>query len=112
MRAVTIKEARASLNRLIDAAIKGEQVVLLRRSKHVATIVPITSEDLELPARITDAQAERFWRRLAEEREADSISSFSSPEAAVDQLAKLAAGEVPSSRRGRKSGTSRSSRTR
>jgi prevent-host-death family protein len=43
MRAVTIKEAKARLNELVEAARSGEQVVLLRGSEHVAAIVPITS---------------------------------------------------------------------
>ena len=67
MRAVTIKEAKAKLNELVDRAVAGEQVVLMRGSKHVAAIVPVSAEEMELPARLTDEQAARFWRLVAEE---------------------------------------------
>ncbi len=84
MRAVTIKDAKAHLNELIDAATSGEEVVLMRGSKHVAAIVPITAAQLELASDLGDAQAERFWARLAEERP----PIFASPEAATAHLKK------------------------
>ena len=68
MRAVTIREAKARLNQLVNAAEKGEQVVLMRGSRHVAAIVPISAEELEIAPRLSDAQADRLWRQLAEER--------------------------------------------
>ena len=67
MRAVTFKEAKAKLNELVDRAVAGEQVVLMRGAKHVAAIVPVSAEELELPPRLTDDQAARFWRLIAEE---------------------------------------------
>lgn len=90
MLAVTIKEAKARLNQLVEAATRGEQVVLMRGSKHVAAIVPISSEDLELSFRLTDAQAERLRRQLAQE-EAGKTLVLESPEAAVRHLASLVA---------------------
>lgn len=101
MRAVTIKEAKARLNQLVEAARQGEQVVLMRGSKHVAAIVPISSEDLELSFRLTDAQAERLRRRLAQEEAAGKTLVLEGPEAAIRHLASLpAAGrrEKPRSR--------------
>ena len=101
MRAVTIKEAKARLNQLVEAATQGEQVVLMRGSKHVAAIVPISSEDLELSFRLTDAQAERLRRRLAQEEATGKTLVLESPEAAVRHLASLAAAgrrEKPRSR--------------
>ena len=64
MHLVTIREAKARLNALVEAAVRGEQVVLMRGSKHVAAIVPLSAEDLELAPHLTDRQAERFWRDL------------------------------------------------
>ncbi len=87
MRAVTMKEAKARLNQLVEAATRGEQVVLMRGSKHVAAIVPISVDELELAARLTDAQAERLWKRLAEERVSGRTLVFDSPEAVVRHLA-------------------------
>ena len=68
MQAVTIREAKARLNALVEAAERGEQVVLMRGAKHVALIVPLSEEDLEVSPRLSDAQAERLWRQIAAER--------------------------------------------
>jgi prevent-host-death family protein len=87
MRAVTIREAKAHLNELVEAARRGEQVVLMRGSKHVAALVPLSPDELELPARLSDPQAERLWRKLAEEREEGTSRIFDSPEKAVAFLA-------------------------
>lgn len=87
MRAVTIREAKARLNELVEAAARGEQVVLMRGAKHVAAIVPLSAEELELPSRLSDPQAERFWRQLAEERRTGKVLEFEEPEEAVGKLA-------------------------
>ena len=86
MYAVNIKEAKARLNELVDAAVRGDQVVLMRGSKHVAAIIPITADDLELSPHISDEQAARLWRQLAEERAAGRSKSFATAEAAVSYL--------------------------
>jgi prevent-host-death family protein len=87
MQAVTIREAKARLNALIEAAQRGEQVVLMRGSKHVAAIVPLSEDDLEVSPRITDAQAERLWRQIGAERRDGSSVVEESAEAAVARLA-------------------------
>lgn len=86
MRAVNIKEAKASLNELIDAATSGEQVVIMRGSKHVAAIVPITEDDLELVLGLSDAQAARVWQQIAAEQSAGKTITFPNPTAAVSYL--------------------------
>ena len=86
MKAVTIREAKARLNALVEAAERGEQIILMRGSKHVATIVPVSANDLELAPSLTDAQADRMWRQLHEERQAGTSMVFDSPERAVDFL--------------------------
>ncbi len=64
MHTVTIREAKARLNALVDAAERGEQVVLMRGSRLVAAIVPVSADDSGLSARLTDPQAERLWRQI------------------------------------------------
>ena len=86
MRAVTIREAKARLNELVEAATRGEQVVLMRGSKRVAALVPVSTEELELPPRLSDPQAERLWRRLASELRDGSSLVFETPERAVADL--------------------------
>ncbi|MGH9318409.1 MAG: type II toxin-antitoxin system Phd/YefM family antitoxin [Vicinamibacteria bacterium] len=54
MKAVTIREAKARLNVLVEAAERGDQIVLMRGSKHVAAIVPLSEEDLELAPSLAD----------------------------------------------------------
>lgn len=88
MQAVTIREAKARLNALIEAAERGEQVVLMRGAKHVALIVPLSVEDLEVAPRLTDTQAERLWAQLAAERRDRSSVVTDSPEKAVALLSR------------------------
>jgi antitoxin (DNA-binding transcriptional repressor) of toxin-antitoxin stability system len=71
---------------LIEAAERGEQVVLMRGSKHIAAIVPISEKDLELAASLTDAQAERLWRQLEMERRKGTTLVYENMEAALDDL--------------------------
>lgn len=87
MHTVTIREAKARLNALVDAAERGEQVVLMRGSRLVAAIVPVTSDDLELAPRLTDPQAERLWRQIEGERASGASRVFDAPEKAVGYLA-------------------------
>lgn len=92
MKAVTIREAKAHLNELIQAAARGEQVVLMRGSRHVAALVPLSAEELELAPRLSHPQAERFWRSLGEERRRGSSRLFEGPEEAVEFLSGTPAG--------------------
>ncbi len=65
---ITLQQAKAKLNHLVDRAASGEQVVLLRGSKVVATILPISENDLEIANNLSDRQAEHFWREVSEEK--------------------------------------------
>ncbi len=38
----TLKEAKAKLNMLVQEAIAGKDVILIRGSKHIAAIIPIS----------------------------------------------------------------------
>src|SRR3989304_2763832 len=97
MKAVTIREAKARLNALVKAAERREQVVLMRGSKHVAVILPVSAEDLELTPGLTDTQAERLWRRLEEERREGTRGVFDSARRPVSPLD---TGRPPQTRRG------------
>lgn len=99
MQAVTIREAKARLHALVEAVERGEQVVLMRGAKHVAAIVPLSAEDIEVSPRLTDAQAERFWHQIAVERRGGSSVAVKSAEDAVALLAGSRARVAPRSRR-------------
>lgn len=81
---VTLQEAKAKLNQLVETARSGEEVVLMRGSRIVAEIRPLSSSDLELIPRLSDRQAERFWKETRE----DAKRSFGSAERAVSFLKK------------------------
>ena len=83
VQSVTIREARARLNALVEAAERGEQVVLMRGSRHVAQIVPLSDADLEVAPRLSDRQAERLWREIATESRHGAGLVAESPEKAV-----------------------------
>lgn len=81
---ITLQEAKAKLNQLVERALAGDDVVLMRGAKVVARIQPITENDIEISPRLTDAQAEHFW---AEVREKDS-KKVSGAHDAVEYLRK------------------------
>ncbi len=63
----TLKDAKAKLNKLVEYAAAGEDVVLMKGSRHVAAIVSISEADLELSARLSDTKAAALWQRIDEE---------------------------------------------
>ena len=86
MKTATIREAKAHLNELVALAEKGEEIFLMRGSKLVARLEPMREEDFELHEKITDEQAERFWKKVAEDQAAGRFEEFPSLEAAVQVL--------------------------
>ncbi len=46
---VSVKEARSKISSLLDRTQKGEEVVILRRGKKVARLVPIGNTDKRFP---------------------------------------------------------------
>lgn len=83
----TLHEAKAKLNKLVEAARLGEQVVLLRGSEIVATIIPLDPADIEIASVLSDQAAEKFWKEIdiAEKK------TFPNPAKAVAYLKKRAA---------------------
>lgn len=50
MKNVSVKEARENLKSLIDRVAAGEEVILLRRGKEVARLIPPKSGGKRLPS--------------------------------------------------------------
>ena len=46
---VNVKEARDKISKLLDRTLKGEEILILRRGKKVARLVPATNEEKRLP---------------------------------------------------------------
>jgi len=49
MQRVSVKEARSTLKALLERVESGEEIVLLRRGKEVARLVPPQAEERVLP---------------------------------------------------------------
>ncbi len=81
---VTLQQAKAKLNSLVEAAISGEDVVLLRGAQIVARIQPLNSSDIELSTQLSDKQAENFWKEI----DKNPTKKYSTPEKAVQALKK------------------------
>ena len=75
----TLKEAKATLNKLVECATAGEDVILMKGSRHVAVIVPISEDDLELSSRLSDAKAAALWQRIDEEIADQRTAELESP---------------------------------
>lgn len=84
MLTVTLQEAKAKLHQLIERALAGEEVVFMRGAQIVAMLQPISSEDIEIAPKLTDAQAKRFW----EETEKEKKRTFGSTAKAIQALKK------------------------
>ena len=76
----SISEARRQLSALIELARQGEDVVIIKDSKPVVSLRPVTEADLELVPEITDAQAQRI---LEWDRKQPPGKKFNSSEAAA-----------------------------
>ncbi len=68
MVAVTLQEAKAKLNSLVEMALRGEAVVLMRGAQIVAMIQPISADDIEINPHLTDSQAQKFWEEVGAEK--------------------------------------------
>lgn len=82
---VTLQEAKAKLNQLVEMALAGEVVVLMRGAQIVAMIRPISSDDLEVAPQLSDTQAKQFWDQIDKEKK----RSFSTPAKAVRALKRI-----------------------
>lgn len=85
MVAVTLQQAKAKLNHLVEMALKGEAVVLMRGAQIVAMIQPISQEDIEVVPALTDHQAKKFWEEVGQEKK----KRYASPAKAIRALKQI-----------------------
>jgi len=78
MTKATLAEAKTRLGKLIDAALRGERVVITRRSKPAAAIVPV-DEDGSPALRASDAAAEFLAHEARAELDAGVAQVHESP---------------------------------
>jgi prevent-host-death family protein len=78
MTKATITQAKTRLSALIDAALRGERVVITRGSKPAAAIVPVDTNGL--PAlHVSDAAADYLAHEARVELEAGGAKVYESP---------------------------------
>jgi prevent-host-death family protein len=46
---INLKEAKSKMGSLLDRSQRGEEVVLMRRGRRIARLVPVSSSDKRLP---------------------------------------------------------------
>jgi prevent-host-death family protein len=80
----SVSETRRKLTLLIEQARRGEEVLIIKDSRPVATLQPIDASDLEFATRVTDRQA----RRVLEISESEPRKTFRSAAAAARFLKK------------------------
>ena len=83
MIAKSVSEAR---RKLIELARRGEDVVIIKDSRPVATIRPVDASQMELVTEVSDHQAQQMWEMAAEPGKA-----FRSASAAVAYLKRRSA---------------------
>ena len=85
----SVSETRRKLSELIELARNGEDVVIIKDSRPVATLQPIDSSDMELVTRVSDRQAQRLHEMI----DSEPRQSFRSTAAAVKFLKKEMSGK-------------------
>ena len=87
MTKATIAQAKTRLGALIDAALRGERVVIMRGSKPAAAIVPVDANGS--PAlRVSDAAADYLANEARAELAAGVAQVHESPAAFAASIAK------------------------
>ena len=87
MTPVTISEAKAKLSALVEAAERGEDVLILRGAKPAVTLTPVTEADLALWPAVPQRALANFDRKIAAERAAGELKIVGkSPSAAAKKL--------------------------
>jgi prevent-host-death family protein len=85
----SVSETRRKLSELIELARSGEDVVIIKDSRPVATLQPIDASDMELVTRVSDRQA----KRLQEMVRLEPRQTFRSAAAAAKFLKKEMSGK-------------------
>jgi prevent-host-death family protein len=87
MMTVTISEAKAKLSALVEAAQRGEDVLILRGAKPAVTLTPVTEADLALWPGVPKGALTDFEKEIAAERTAGELKRLGkNPGAAAKKL--------------------------
>lgn len=87
MKTFTISEAKSKLSALVEAAERGDQVLIMRGSKPAVTLTPVTEDDLALWPGIPDEALEDFAAEVENDRRAGELKlAGRTPAAAAKSL--------------------------
>ncbi len=73
MKTVTISEAKARLSALVEAAERGEDVLIMRGSKPAVTLTPVTESDLALWPAVAESALAGFDAEIERDRRAGDL---------------------------------------
>jgi prevent-host-death family protein len=88
MKTVTISEAKAKLSFLIEAATRGEEVLIMRGSKPAVTLTPVSEADLSLWPAIPGSALAGFEAEIEADREAGELKLLGHGAAAAAKVLK------------------------
>jgi prevent-host-death family protein len=86
MKTVTISEAKAKLSALVEAAERGEEILIMRGSKPAVTLTPVSETDLVIWPGIPAAALADFDREIEADRKAGELTSLGRPATAAKAL--------------------------
>ncbi len=73
MKLVNVSQAKAQLSALIEAAEKGEQIVIMRGSRPAVTLLRVTESDMGLHPEISRGALSEFEAEIEGERAAGQL---------------------------------------
>lgn len=73
MKLVNVSQAKAQLSALIEAAEKGEQIVIMRGSRPAVTLLRVTESDMGLHPEISPGALSEFEAEIGAERAAGQL---------------------------------------
>jgi len=90
MKLVTVSQAKGRLSALIEAAEKGEEVLILRGSRPAVTLRPVSESDLTLVPELSDKALDAFDREIEADRKAGRLRKLGeTPQEIAAALRKL-----------------------
>lgn len=83
----TISEAKAKLSALVEAAERGEDVLIMRGSKPAVTLTPVKQEDMVLWPTVPASALAGFAAEIEQERKSGALKRWGgTPRAAAKAL--------------------------
>jgi len=76
MKTFTISEAKAKLSALVEAAERGEEVLIMRGSKPAVTLTPVREEDVVLWPAVPASALAGFEAEIEKDRQAGRLKKL------------------------------------